>query len=71
MLELVPDEDDIDGTGIISSTSHFCKVVSVYYVCEPTHLLPMYASISMIDWIGARDANCPWPGVLSFVKLSR
>ncbi len=22
----------------------------------------------MIDWIGARDANCPWPGVLSFVN---
>ncbi|SJK98113.1 uncharacterized protein ARMOST_01371 [Armillaria ostoyae] len=56
---------------IISSTNHFCKVVPVYYVRESTRLLPTYILISMIDWKGARDTNCPWPGVLSFLKLLR
>ncbi len=42
MLGFVPDEDDVDGTDIISSMNHFCKVVSVYCVREPTRLLPAY-----------------------------
>lgn len=23
-----------------------------------------------LDYIGAQDANCPWPGILSFVSIS-
>ncbi|KAF8904167.1 Alpha/Beta hydrolase protein, partial [Mucidula mucida] len=26
---------------------------------------------SIADWIGAQDGNCPWPGVLHFLKLLR
>ncbi len=52
MLGFVPDEDDVDGTDIISSTNHFCKVVSVYCVREPTRLPPhLYLNLDdRLDW---------------------
>ncbi|KAJ7153293.1 alpha/beta-hydrolase [Mycena filopes] len=39
---------------------------------QPHHLLypPLIDSgIRLLHYIGAQDANCPWPGVLSFLKL--
>ncbi|PBK73925.1 hypothetical protein ARMSODRAFT_1014254 [Armillaria solidipes] len=38
-----------------------------YLLYEP---LPQ-SGTRVLHWIGARDANCPWPGVLSFLKLLR
>ncbi|PBK87045.1 alpha/beta-hydrolase [Armillaria gallica] len=31
----------------------------------------LQSGIRVLHWIGARDANCPWPGVLSLLKLLR
>ncbi|KAK0454383.1 Alpha/Beta hydrolase protein [Armillaria borealis] len=38
-----------------------------YLLYEPL----LQSGIRVLHWIGARDANCPWPGVLSFLKLLR
>ncbi|KAK0459272.1 alpha/beta-hydrolase [Desarmillaria tabescens] len=38
-----------------------------YLLYEPL----LQSGIRALHWIGARDANCPWPGVLSFLKLLR
>ncbi|KAJ7152719.1 alpha/beta-hydrolase [Mycena crocata] len=39
---------------------------------QPHHLmyLPLLAAgIRILHYVGAQDANCPWPGILSFLKL--
>ncbi|KAJ7748278.1 alpha/beta-hydrolase [Mycena maculata] len=39
---------------------------------QPHHLLypPLLASgIRLLHYIGKQDANCPWPGIFSFLKL--
>ncbi|KAJ7685955.1 alpha/beta-hydrolase [Mycena rosella] len=39
---------------------------------QPHHLLysPLLASgIRLLHYIGMQDANCPWPGIFSFLKL--
>ncbi|KAK0226488.1 alpha/beta-hydrolase [Armillaria fumosa] len=38
-----------------------------YLLYEPL----LQSGIRVLHWIGTRDANCPWPGVLSFLKLLR
>ncbi|KAJ7115143.1 hypothetical protein C8R43DRAFT_1138271 [Mycena crocata] len=38
----------------------------------PHHLMypPLLAAgIRILHYVGAQDANCPWPGILSFLKL--
>ncbi|KAF8877885.1 alpha/beta-hydrolase [Infundibulicybe gibba] len=41
---------------------------------QPHHLLyePLLANgVRLLHYVGARDANCAWPGVFSFLKLLR